>query len=437
VRSLRSVSAAAMTLLVGTATAQTVTTVSANSATLDAGTRQGVRIGMTGKLCRSQNIGGRNVDVCPAAFRIDSVTKEAAVATITRGETAQVQNGLHASFDQHLTREQPKSKALAREPVAPAPASEVVTLLADAELALDRGDSDVALGLFRRLLKKMPEDEYLARRAADAARHVDAPKTPPRTIDRAEEALVDELNGAIRSSRSDVERGTARKILELNPANTSALTVRARSRALTWNRARSETTPWSRVTIWQEHLGYFSADDPAAKEIDLQTQKTVADLARLSDQSCDAVTFAVNAVPSEIRSSNWFPTAVASAARSWTSCRFAGLPVVPTAREFKLVMITLRQLRPLPGAAVDLSLPGESSTSHTPLAGKDAPCRAEAPCDHQFALAKGEHYQLSILSSSFRNRSEPLVIIGPSTPSVLCIIQKLTKLAIEACAASP
>ena len=438
VHAVRTVVMAAMALLaIASADAQMVTSVAGVEVKLDAGERQGIRAGMTGKLCRQRKIGGKSVDVCPAVFRITSVTEEAAVATVTRGDATQVESGFRASFDRSLAHKRPKEASVRPRATAassPARDADPTSILADAELAFDRGEGDRALNLFRRLLKNMPDDEYLARRAGDAAQKVDVAKPPAtKTPSKDETTLTNELEAASHEGSADKEKGLAKKILELNPANAIALAVRARSRAITWNRTRTAPAPWSGVAAWEEHLGVFPGDSAAEKEKEHQLEKTVTALSHFSDQSCSALVAKINQVPGDVRSAKWFRAALSQAAGSW-SCVFAGVPEQPAARELKLVVMTLRQQRPMPGMTCDISVLGGSTTVHRPMVGEDGRCSTSAPCQHEFALATGEQYQLAIGGGSFRTRNEPVTLVGPATATSFCITQKMTRLVIAPCA---
>jgi PPM family protein phosphatase len=421
--------------LVGRAHGQTVTAVSGNAITIGAGERHGVRVEMTGKLCGKQSIGGKSIEVCPAAFQIRAVNRDSSSAAITRGQGAQVQVGFQAVFDQRLVRESVKpSKKKAAAPAAPPPPPDPVALLADAEAAFDRGDADHALDLFRRVLKMMPEEEYVARRAAAAAQLVAPPARPPRARGKEVSLLLTELAEATRSANADLEKSTARRVLEFEPENATAQAIRARSRVAAWQRARNEASPWNRVAAWREHLAAFVNDAPAVAELERQTAGASAALSALATKSCDEVIAEVNAIPAGARRERWFRVALQQSAASW-SCTFGGLSAQPAMPELELAPLRLRQTRPMPGAAYEISALGGSGSVRKTLIDKERRCAASEPCDHELLIAVGEQYQFNVSGGSFRNRSEPVTVVGTPAPLVLCLAQKMTRSAIETCAA--
>jgi len=427
--------AIALTASAVAAGAQNVTSVSGDRVTLNAGERQGVRMEMTGRFCKSQKIGGKTIDVCPATFRITSVESESSIATITRGQPSEVGVGFSASFDQRLVRAQPKKKKERAQEAPPSPPpreSDPVSLLADAEVSLDRGDSDRALDGFRRLLKTMRDDEYLARRSADAAQHVlEGQTAAPRSFGREETLLMSDISAASKSGHPELEKKLAAKLLALNPDNPVGLAVRAKGRALTWNRARL-AAPWQAVMAWQDQLASFPNDPIANREIERLTWKTVEGFAKLTGKSCSEVASEVNGVPEEVRATKWFRAAIASAAPAWT-CPFAGPPSTPASPVLKLVVVTMRQERPMPAVSLDISLPGKAATTSHPLPGANAKCSSATPCETQFAIASGEQYQVSTSGGSFRSRTEPLMIVVPPDKTTFCITQKMTRVNIAAC----
>ena len=422
-------------LFVGRAHGQTVTAVSGNGITIGAGERQGVRVDMTGKLCGKQNIAGKSIDVCPAAFQVRTVNRESSSATITRGQAAQVQIGFQAVFDQKLVREasKPAKKKSSGTP-APAPPSDPVAIVTDAEAAFDRGDGDRALELFRRVLKMMPEDEYVARRAAAAAQLVASPPQPPRAREKEVTLLLTELAEATRTARTDVERSTARRILELEPENATAQAIRARSRATTWNRARNETSRWNRIAAWSEHTAAFPNDPPAVAELEQQIRLVSGELERFASKSCEEVVAEMNALPAQARSQRWFRDALKQSAPSW-SCAFGGLSEQPVMPELQLVPLRLRQTRTMPGATFEVSALGGSQPIRKLLIAKERRCSVTEPCDHEIVVAIGEQYRLNVTGGSFRTRSEPVTIVSTPAPLTLCLAQKMTRITIEECPA--
>jgi formylglycine-generating enzyme required for sulfatase activity len=53
---------------------------------------------MTGKVCRTETVGEKVVEVCPAGFEVTSVERNAATAQVTRGDASEVRAGDRAVF---------------------------------------------------------------------------------------------------------------------------------------------------------------------------------------------------------------------------------------------------------------------------------------------------------------------------------------------------
>jgi formylglycine-generating enzyme required for sulfatase activity len=82
--------------------AQAVRSVNGERLTLSVGESAGVRVGMTGRACRTETVGEKTVEVCPAKFEVVEVLAESATARVTKGDGAAVQPGFRVVFDEVL-----------------------------------------------------------------------------------------------------------------------------------------------------------------------------------------------------------------------------------------------------------------------------------------------------------------------------------------------
>jgi formylglycine-generating enzyme required for sulfatase activity len=102
------------------AVAQSVTEVSGSNVKLDCGMMAGVAKAMKGRLCTTEKIAGREVEVCPAAFEVEDVTESSASAKIVGGDPQRVQVGFKARFASGLKRPEPaQASAPSQTPVSP------------------------------------------------------------------------------------------------------------------------------------------------------------------------------------------------------------------------------------------------------------------------------------------------------------------------------
>lgn len=80
------------------ASAQTVTKVQGKELTLSVGANQGMKVGMEGRACTTETVGGQSLESCPAAFVLSVVGPTSSRAVVTRGNEADVRIGFAARF---------------------------------------------------------------------------------------------------------------------------------------------------------------------------------------------------------------------------------------------------------------------------------------------------------------------------------------------------
>ena len=100
----------------GPAAGQAVTKIQGAKITVAGGANAGVRVGMTGTLCRKEQAGGRLVDHCPVAFEVVAVTAGAATLVVTKGDPSELSTEFRAKFRQPLV---PGGDEVAAEPPRP------------------------------------------------------------------------------------------------------------------------------------------------------------------------------------------------------------------------------------------------------------------------------------------------------------------------------
>jgi len=89
----------ATTFTSATIAAQTVAAVSGEVVTLSFGSAQGVAVGMTGRICTDEEVGGRKVEVCDAKLEVTTVSPSSSTAKITAGDASQVARGYRVKLD--------------------------------------------------------------------------------------------------------------------------------------------------------------------------------------------------------------------------------------------------------------------------------------------------------------------------------------------------
>ncbi|MBP9825159.1 MAG: formylglycine-generating enzyme family protein [Thermoanaerobaculia bacterium] len=235
--------------------AQTVVAVAGSTVTLSMGSKQGVVIGQTGKLCAAEEVSGKQYEVCAARFEVTAVRDATATAQISGGNAAMVGSGHRAVFNVPLApppvqpAKPPSQKTqAAASAAAPAPGPmSPLALLEAADRAFDAGRFRDAIGFYDRLLVVRPTDRYAAQRRSEAQAEIERESAAAR--DREEEARraaereltrqrdaeeLAYLTGALKRAKASGSlesiRDYARQILALDPLNPDADGVRSGDR---------------------------------------------------------------------------------------------------------------------------------------------------------------------------------------------------------------
>jgi len=142
--------------------AQTVTGVAGDVVALSQGSAQGVRAGMTGRLCTDETVGEVRKEICDARFEVTRVRESSSTARVTRGDVALVQVGYRVSFDQALrVPRSPEETSRSEDKVGTAG-----ELLARGNRLFDVKDWPGAAAVFRdylRRFKNSPDAGYVTK----------------------------------------------------------------------------------------------------------------------------------------------------------------------------------------------------------------------------------------------------------------------------------
>lgn len=223
-----------------------VTAASGQSLTLAVGSRAGVKVGMTGKICTTEMAGGRAVQACSAVFEVMSVAETTSTARMVKGNAAEVAPGDQVVFAKPLV---PVRAPSAGEPAEREPASDdPMALLEAGTRALNGKDYVRAERFLSQLLRVVPDDPLAQKRLEEARAGVALTEATRRASEEARRAKAGEeeqrkasakeiayqrnaLASAAASGDEDTERAYAKRLLDLEPTNVKAAAVRDREMA--------------------------------------------------------------------------------------------------------------------------------------------------------------------------------------------------------------
>jgi hypothetical protein len=204
-------------------TAQITTAVSGDTLTIGVGTRDGVRVGMTGRITKQEMVGGQLQTFEIARFEVTGVSSSSCTAQLTDvGAGWQVEPGMEVSFDQKLVPPEPTAKPTPRPPTptpTPKPPSDPVELLKQGNAAWDRQDWARAAELYGKLVQLAPDNPIAQSRAAEAHRKSEAAELQRTTEQRRlEEELREQQAEEARRQQELAQvplwRETAKMLLE-------------------------------------------------------------------------------------------------------------------------------------------------------------------------------------------------------------------------------
>lgn len=153
--------------------------VSAGTIEINAGTRHGVEIGYTGSAYFMMKVGGKDIPITTAVFRIISVEEHSSKAQITSpSDTDPVQKGQFVTFDQELKPPQkkvkptpvtkkPPTKKIEKKPPQSKPKRDIMWLFDQGERFYKEGDYETAKEYFNKVLEQSPDDPGAKRRLKD------------------------------------------------------------------------------------------------------------------------------------------------------------------------------------------------------------------------------------------------------------------------------
>ncbi|MCU0293792.1 MAG: SUMF1/EgtB/PvdO family nonheme iron enzyme [Thermoanaerobaculaceae bacterium] len=194
-------------LLTGSALAQSVVAVSGNQITVSAGSRDGVREGMTGKVTSTESIGGKLTTLEVAYFRVTRVDAATAQGVLTEvGPGARITTGMGVVFNQPLVRPTAGSPPTERPRPTPTLPPDPVELLRQGNAAWDAGDWERAASRYERLLELVPGHPIASERGAIARQRVEQARQAAEAARRAAEQARFEAEVRAREDRAARER---------------------------------------------------------------------------------------------------------------------------------------------------------------------------------------------------------------------------------------
>ena len=181
--------------------------------TLDVGSAQGVRVGMSGKITKQEMVAGQLQTFDIAKFEVTQVRTSVCMAKVTGiGAGWNLEPGMNIIFDQPLVAPQPTVTPTPRPPAA-APTAQLpndpVELLRQGNAAWDRQDWTRALEFYGALLRQVPSHPIAAERSAAARSRIEATAREAEAKQRAAERAQREAEERIqreREQREAVER---------------------------------------------------------------------------------------------------------------------------------------------------------------------------------------------------------------------------------------
>lgn len=175
---------AAVAPLVG---AQHVVSTDGQRIIISAGAADGVKKGMTGKLCRADIVNGDAIQTCSALFTVVSTQQRRATVRVTKDVGRDVRSGYEVKFDQKLVPEEKKppvkSRAGATTPRPVVKADDVADrAFREADRAYQSDDCRGALERYELILQKYPQHQDIdlaADRAESCRRRLVQINLPP------------------------------------------------------------------------------------------------------------------------------------------------------------------------------------------------------------------------------------------------------------------
>jgi len=154
---------------------QSVVGVAGRQVTVSVGAREGVRVGMRGKVTQRMSVGGREEVLVVAEFVVEAVEERRSRVRLTAvGEGFEVGAGDGVVFDEALVRptatppERPRATPTPRIPSDPMELDRLATA------AYEGGRWGEAIELYRALLARVPGEPLATRRLADAEARLEA-----------------------------------------------------------------------------------------------------------------------------------------------------------------------------------------------------------------------------------------------------------------------
>jgi sugar lactone lactonase YvrE len=146
----------ALLAAVWTASAQRVVAVDGDSIELSVGASDGVRQGMTGKLCMTEVVSGEVHETCSAQFVVVATSQNGARVRVTKGVGRDARQGYRAKFDQKLVPKPSETKVTRKEKPVTFKESPSDRAFREADRAFEDGDCRGALERYESILEKYP-----------------------------------------------------------------------------------------------------------------------------------------------------------------------------------------------------------------------------------------------------------------------------------------